>query len=131
MLRLRIEAVAAAAGTSHLTLELTNDGPRPCSVEGYPVVAFFGESGAGGAGAGARLDVRDLDLGSSPQQVTVEPHAAASFVLSVAEVPVNGVGCSQATSLQVVPPGGGAAISVPAAFEICGGTVGVFALTGP
>ena len=99
-------------------------------MEGYPSVTFFGGSGAGGAGAGSKLAVRDIELGASPGRVTLSSGTGASFVLSVSEVPVNGVGCARVAALQVVPPGDGAAISVPAAFQACGGTVGVFPVTG-
>lgn len=99
-------------------------------MEGYPSVAFFGGSGAGGAGAGSKLPVRDIDLGSPPGRVTLPSGTGASFVLSVAEVPVNGIGCKRVAAVQVVPPGGDAAISVPAAFQACGGTVGVYPVTG-
>lgn len=129
VLRLREGTVAAAAGTSHLSFVLTNEGPRRCTLDGYPVVALFGGSGAGGAGAGSKLDLRPVELGASPERVVVASGGHAEFVLSVAEVPVNGVGCQQVASLQVVPPGGTGALSVPAGFEACGNTVGVYAVT--
>lgn len=122
--------VAAAAGTSHLTFDLTNQGPRTCTLDGYPSVTFFGGSGAGGSGAGSKLAVRSIELGTAPRRVRLSSGTDASFVLSVSEVPVNGVGCSRVASLRVVPPGDQAAVSVPVAFQACGGTVGVFAVTG-
>ena len=121
--------MAASAGTSHVTFLLVDEGPDPCTLRGYPSVALFGTSGAGGAGAGASLGIHAIDLGPGPQTVTVSTGHPAAFVLSVAEVPVNGSGCRQAASLQVSPPGGGGALSIPASFPVCGGTVGVYPVT--
>lgn len=129
ILALREGGLSAAAGTSHVTYLLTNEGSKGCTLRGYPTVALFGTSGAGGAGAGAQLPVRPIELGGATGGVTVPAGGSASFVLSVAEVPVDGSGCQQAGSLQVTPPGAGAALSVPAGFTVCGTTVGVYPLT--
>lgn len=130
VLALHEAGVAAAAGTSHLTFDLVDQGPRACTLDGYPTVTFFGGSGRGGAGAGSKLAVRDIELGSAPHRVTLSSGTGASFVLSVSEVPVNGAGCTRVASLRVVPPGGGAALRMPTAFQACGGAVGVYAVTG-
>ncbi len=129
VLLLREDGLSAAAGTSHVTYLLTNEGPAACRIGGYPSVAFFGPSGAGGAGAGPSLAVRSFDLGHAASPVTLAHGAIATFVLSVSEVPVNGAGCQQAGSLQVTPPGAGAALSVRAGYTVCGGTVGVYPLS--
>lgn len=121
--------MAAAAGTSHVTFLLTGEGPRPCTLRGYPSISLFGASGAGGAGAGSSLGIQAIQLGPAPQTVTVSAGHSAAFVLSISEVPVNGSGCRQAASLQVTPPGGSGALSIPAGFPVCGGTVGVYPVT--
>lgn len=120
---------AAAAGTAHVTFVLTDEGPQPCTLQGYPAVGLFGLSGAAGAGAGAPLGLRTVRLGSGPAVVTVSAGRPASFVLSVSDVPVDGAGCQQVASLQVTPPGAGGALSVPASFQACGATVGVYPVT--
>ena len=129
VLLLREDGLSAAAGTSHVTYVLTNEGPAACRIGGYPSIAFFGPSGAGGAGAGPSLAIRSFDLGHAAGPVTLAHGAIATFVLSVSEVPVNGAGCQQAGSLQVTPPGTGAALSVRAGYTVCGGTVGVYPLS--
>lgn len=129
VLRLREGGVATAAGTSHLTFLLKNEGPAACSLKGYPFVALFGTSGAGGSGAGPRLKVTDIEEGAAPALVSVAPGATASLLISVSEVPVNGAGCQSVASVQVTPPGSSGALSVPADFQACGNTVGVYAVT--
>lgn len=128
-LSLREGALSAAAGTSHVTYLLTNEGAQRCRLRGYPTVTFFGTSGAGGGGAGSPLGVRPIELGGTDGPVTVRAGGSATFMLSVAEVPVDGAACQQAGSLRVTPPGNGAALSVPASFTICGPTVGVYPLS--
>lgn len=129
VLGLREGGAAAAAGTAHVTFVLTDEGPQPCTLQGYPAVGLFGVSGAGGAGAGAPLGLRAVRLGTGPAVVTVSAGRPAAFVLSVSDVPVDGAGCQQVASLQVTPPGAGGALSVPASFQACGATVGVYPVT--
>lgn len=121
--------IATSAGTSRLTFDLKNAGPKACDLEGYPEVALYGTSGAGGAGAGAKLAFTMIQAGPGPSVVGLAPGATTSFLLSVSEVPINGVGCEGVASVEVTPPGTTGALSVPAHFQPCGGTVGVYALT--
>lgn len=129
VLHLSEGGLATSAGTSHLTLVLTNEGPRRCTIDGYPGVVLFGSSGAGGSGAGPRLVLTTVRIGAAPRPVSVAPGSSAAFLLSVTEVPVNGVGCEGAASLEVASPGGGGVLSLPVDLEVCGGTIGVYAVT--
>jgi hypothetical protein len=61
--------------------------------------------------------------------VTLTPGGTADLVLSVANVPVNGVGCQNVASVQVTPPASSESLSVPATFQACGTSVGVFAIS--
>ncbi|MCU1489511.1 MAG: hypothetical protein JWM85_916 [Acidimicrobiaceae bacterium] len=118
-----------SAGTTHLTFVLTNSGPSACSLTGYPTLALFGASGAGGAGAGPKLAISDVQEPGSAKAVELAPKGTASFVLSVSEVPVNGAGCSTVASLQITPPGASDSLSLPDSFQACGSSVGVYPLT--
>lgn len=129
MLQVASAGVATSAGTTHLRFSLTNGGPDACTLQGYPTVVLFGPSGAGGAGAGSRLPLTDVHLGGPPQRVTIASGASADFVLSVAEVPVNGAACTTVASLQVSPPESSESLSLPDSFQACGTDVGVFPVT--
>lgn len=120
---------AASAGTSRVSFVLKNEGPGRCTIDGYPEVILFGSSGAGGSGAGPRLAITVARLGAAPEPVALAPGESADFVLSIAEVPVNGVGCQGVASLEVAAPGGGGVLSLPTDLEACGGTVGVYPVT--
>lgn len=120
-----------SAGTTHLTFTLKNGAPKPCTLEGFPTVAFYGASGAGGAGAGAKLPLSDVEIGGPATPVTLDAGGAAQFVLSVSGVPVNGAGCSTVASLEVTPPGSTESLSVPDSFQACGTTVGVEPVASP
>ncbi len=129
VLQVAPNGVATSAGTTRLRFTLTNGGPEPCTLEGYPTVTLYGTSGAGGAGAGKKLSFADIHLGGPPTPVTVPSGGTARFVLSVAEVPVNGVACVNVASLEISPPGSAEALSLPDSFEACGTDVGVYPVT--
>lgn len=129
ILQIAAVGVATSAGTSRLTFSLTNGGPQPCSLKGYPTVTLYGPSGAGGAGAGSKLQIGDIQLAAPAKTVLLAPSYAAQFVVSVAEVPVNGAACSTVASIQVNPPGSSESVSLPDSFQACGTSVGVSPIT--
>lgn len=118
----------AGAGSAYVAYTLTNTGPTPCSMDGFPSVAFFGPSGATGAGAGPKLSITAQQTGSKPATVTLDAGAAGAFYLVVGDVPVDGVGCSSVASIEVTPPGSTEALSEPSALDPCGPSVGVTAV---
>lgn len=124
-------AGGAAAGTSYSTFTLTNNGPSPCSLRGFPSVEFFGPSGAGGAGAGPKLAITAQDSTQTPAVVVLDHGGAAEFLMFIHEVPVGGVGCATVASVDIAPPGSSESLSVPATFDACGGSVTVDALAPP
>lgn len=124
-------SVGAEAGTSSFAFTATNDGPAPCSLDGFAQVVFFGTSGAGGAGAGSRLPITAQQTGSAPSVVILAPTGTAQFRLSIADVPVNGAGCSTAASVEITPPGDTDAVSIPDALQPCGPNVNITAFGPP
>lgn len=125
LLGVAISLGGASAGTSYYTVKLTNNGPSACSLNGFPQLAFFTPSAAGGAGAGALLDVMVQDAAQTPAIVSIAHGAYAEFLLFVHEVPSNGVGCTTVASIDVTPPGTKESITAPASLNICGGSVTV------
>jgi|GEM_PF-1322214 len=124
-------SAGAEAGTSSYAFTATNEGPSTCSLLGYPEVAFFGTSGAGGAGAGTRLPITAQQIGPAPTVVTLAPKGTAQFRLSIADVPVNGAGCSDAASVEITPPDNTASVSIPDSLQPCGPNVNITAFGPP
>jgi Protein of unknown function (DUF4232) len=120
-----------AAGTLYYAVSVKNIGPTACSLNGYPSYAFFGASGAGGAGAGARLAISQVDAGPPPSPVRVAPGSTAESIIIYTDVPTNGTACVQAASALLTPPGSQESISFPITFGPCGGSVKVYAFGPP
>ncbi|HLI15892.1 MAG TPA: DUF4232 domain-containing protein [Acidimicrobiales bacterium] len=131
MLALTVAPGGAAAGTVYVRLDVTNEGPTTCSLDGYPSVALFGPSGASGAGAGPKLPIGTEDAGPPPQLVTLAPNGRAEFLLVAPDVPVNGAGCATVASVAVTPPGSSEALSAPLSLAPCGTAVKVYAFAPP
>jgi hypothetical protein len=125
VLQLTESAGGASAGTSYFTFSLINGGPSTCSLDGFPNMEFFAASGAGGAGAGMKLPIAVQDSTQSATSVVLKHGASAEFLLFVHEVPSNGVGCATVASVEVFPPGGSEALSIPVMLNVCGGSVTV------
>ena len=121
-----------AAGTSYIVFTLTNRGPTPCTLDGFPSLEFFGPSGASGAGAGPKLSITSMDGGEAPGLVTLASDGTAEFIVVINDVPVGGVGCSTVASVDVAIPGTGESLAVPVTMTPCGGsvTVDAFASAG-
>lgn len=108
----------AAAGSTYVTLEFTNQSGRTCTLSGYP-----GVSG---------LDLRGHALGSpggrSPSTVkviTLAPNATANAVLQIvvaANYPPAKCHRTAAAALRVYPPNQTASKVVPLPFEACSRT---------
>jgi hypothetical protein len=75
------------------------------------------------------LALSDIELGGPARAVSIASGGHATFILSVAEVPVNGAACSTVASLQVSPPGSSESLSLPDSFQACGTDVGVYPVT--
>ncbi len=114
------------AGESYIAYTLTNAGSTPCSLEGFPTVAFYA-SGTGGT-QGERLPLATRQSGPAPAPVTLDASEAAAFYLVIGNVPVGGVGCTRVGWVSVTPPGSATALSTASPLAPCGGTVGVTAL---
>ncbi len=121
LLRAHASFGGAAAGISYYVVTVTNAGPTPCTLDGYPVLKFFGPSGAGGAGAGPALQVSESHAGSPASVVLLRPGGDVESLVLFSDVPVNGVGCPQVASALVYPPGSSESISVPMSLSPCGG----------
>jgi len=115
----------SAAGSSYATFTVTNEGPSACSLEGYPKIAFFGASGAGGAGAGALLQITTQDSGATASPVTLPRKGSAEFLVTFSDVPAGGFGCSTVASVQITPPNSGESLPLPVSVSICGGSARV------
>lgn len=119
--------LATSAGTTRFTLVLTDRADHPCFLEGYPKITLVGRAQHAPA-----LALQDVEVGGPAQRVELTPQRGAEVVISVAQVPVNGRGtCELTGALQLRLPSGGAALSLPERFEVCGTSIGVFPVTSP
>lgn len=122
-----VASSATAVGTTRVEITLRNDSLAPCQLGGYPAVALRETAPAPGASSVARL--REVHLGASAPAVVLAPRAAAHFVVSLADVPVNGsAACTRAAVLAITPPGSSSPILLDAPVTACGTALGVFAL---
>lgn len=125
MLNATATSAGIAAGSAYETFSLTNGGPTSCTVEGYVNLAFFGASGAGGAGAGPRLSVTVNETGAVPATVTLASQATAEVSMRYSDVPVGGVGCDTVASADLSLAGAAETLTFPASLTLCGGSVEV------
>jgi hypothetical protein len=66
--------------------------------------------------------------GPPPQVVDVVSGQKVGFYLVVNTVPVDGVGCSEVSSMSVTPPGATGSLPIDESLSVCGGSVGVYAV---
>jgi hypothetical protein len=99
---------------------VTNSGPDPCELDGYPKYTFLGPSGAGGAGAGAAVAVRVSDAGPAPTPVTLAPGSAADALIVYTDIATGGVTCPAIASALMTPPQSSESLSFPISFAPCG-----------
>lgn len=104
-----------AAGHTITTLTLTNKGPAPCTLNGYPGVSFVD---AGGAIVGAPASRTEAP--TAP--VTLQPGASASTSMSITNPGVIGQVCNphDVTGLRVYPPGSHESLVVSYPGQACG-----------
>lgn len=122
----------SAAGSAYETVTLTNGGPTTCAVDGYPTIAFFAPSAAGGAGAGAKLDIAVQDGGGpAPTLVTLAAKGQAEFLVLFSDVPAGGVGCSTVASAEMSLPGSSESLTFPMSISLCGGSVRLYPFGAP
>lgn len=121
----------AAAGTSYVTIDVTNGGPTTCSLDGRPMITLYGSSGAGGAGAGPKLAMTDVAGGPAPSPVTLAPKGVAEFLIVFDDVPVGGYGCLAVASIDIAPTTPTESLSLPVSFSPCGPSVEVYPFATP
>jgi hypothetical protein len=109
---------------------LTNHGD-PCSLEGYPTLAFYGPIKTGATGAGTRLPFTNVDSGPAATTVTIARGGGAEFIIVYHDVPVGGVGCSTVASVDVVLPGVPGTLVTSLSIPVCGASVEVYAIGPP
>ena len=99
-----------AAGTDYVTIDFTNKGDIPCSLDGYPGVSLDNSGGQIGAAA-----TRDSSHGQ-PSEVTLAPGGKANAIVGVADAQnYSSSTCTpdSASFLKIYPPNNTVAIDVP------------------
>ena len=99
---------SGAAGTITGTITVTNTGPSPCTIDGYPKVALF-------SGSGAPLTVTMVNglsvfvssrANAPPSSFALSPSASAQFAYQYSDVPVgNETSCPSSEEASVTMPG--------------------------
>jgi hypothetical protein len=97
-----------AAGTITGVVTVTNTGPTPCTVDGYPTMALY-------SGSGAPLTVTMVNgltvsvtpqSGAPPTSVTIAPSSTAQFAYQFSDVPVGGqTSCPTSEQATTTMPG--------------------------
>jgi hypothetical protein len=101
-----------AAGSTEVTLVLTNNGGTECSLQGWPGVSFVGDNNGTQLGKAA-----DFDRSTAHPTVTLQPGGTAQAPLKITEAlnyPQADCKPQQADGFRVYPPGSTAALFVKA-----------------
>ena len=128
-LKLAAESGDAGAGNRVRNFSLQNVGAQACSLTGYPGVTL--RDGQARALTTIRAEQSPgsyFRQGEAPSPVELAPQAKAYFELAWSVIPNEGMGektCPSAATLRVTAPGDTAAVSLPFAFQPCGGRVRV------
>ncbi|WP_395943133.1 DUF4232 domain-containing protein [Brevundimonas sp.] len=127
-LKLAAEGGDAGAGNRIRNFSLQNVGTQACSLTGYPGVTLL--DGQGRPLTAIRADQSPgsyFRQGQAPTPVNVAPQAKAYFEVAWTVVPDETMqkSCPSAATLRATAPGDTATISLPFAFEPCGGKVRV------
>jgi hypothetical protein len=121
----RIAGSEGAAGTSFVTIGLTNTSASDCHLEGSPMVEMLDPSGT----ALAVQERSGLPQGPSLEASTVvlQQGQEASVVVAFSDVNVGPLPCLQVGSLRITPEGSSDGLEVPLVpgGEVCDGTVWV------
>jgi hypothetical protein len=121
----------AATGTVELTLQVTNESARGCSLHGYPQLQLLSANDD-------RLSTTTVDAGTTftgapaganapPRTWRIKAGAQATFVAQYSDVPVGTEqSCPMASSINVYPPGSSVPFNVAVQLSPCDfGTVNV------
>ena len=97
-----LEHARAARGATHYPIEFMNMSLAPCTLHGFPDVAFFGENNSVQVGSAARRN-----HGSTEHLITLPPEGFAIAQVSVANAKMYPRGCRQTkvSGILVHPPG--------------------------
>lgn len=121
-LRLSSDGGDAGAGNRASLFGVTNVGPDPCSLSGYPAVSLLDAQGR------ALTAVRSDQNPATATPVSVPVNGKAFFDITWNVVPNAGAGertCPSAARVRVLIPGDSAALAIPLAFAPCGGRIRV------
>lgn len=121
-LRLNNETGDAGAGNRANVFGITNTGPAPCSLAGYPSVGLLDAQGR------ALTAVRSDQNPAVSSPVSIPANGKAFFDIAWNVVPDEAIGervCPAAARVRVVIPGDPAALAIPLALTPCGGRIRV------
>lgn len=128
-LKLAAESGDAGAGNRVRNFSLQNVGRQACSLTGYPDVTLRDADGRTLTTIRAEQSPGSyFRQGQAPTPVELAPQSKAYFELAWSVVPNEGMGektCPSAATLRVAAPGDTAAVSLPFAFQPCGGRIRV------
>lgn len=121
-LRLTSETADAGMGGRTNVFAVTNAGPAPCSVSGYPAVSLLDAQGR------ALTAIRSDQNPQTATPVNIPVGGKGYFDIHWTVVPNEGAGervCPSAARVRVLIPGDPAALAIPLAFQPCGGRIRV------
>ena len=111
-----------AAGTAFLNFALVNVGSQPCTMSGYPGVAFLDSSGQ----IVQHPAERGVPVPTPVQRITLRAGQRARFIVTSSDV-IPSPGCQHsyaATTVQVYPPNQRAALTLARPMMFCNLHVG-------
>ncbi|MCL5048403.1 MAG: DUF4232 domain-containing protein [Firmicutes bacterium] len=109
-----------SAGSTELAIVVTNVGNSPCSLDGYPSVAFFPPQGGLTKANDQAIKLKITDASTAYKQVSIPAGSKAVFYIKYFSVPVDGVGCSVIGSLSVGFPNTAGKVNLNIGFSGCG-----------
>jgi hypothetical protein len=108
--------VSPMTGQNPVSLTMTNVGPAPCVLDGYPTVTFFD---AQNNVVPFSIEHGDQEVTSeSPRSVVIRPRRAGYMLVDKYRCDLGVV--SVASTLDVVPPGQTQALHVSSSYPFCG-----------
>lgn len=128
-LKLAAESGDAGAGNRVRNFSLQNVGAQACSLTGYPGVTL--QDARGRNLTAIRADQSPgsyFRQGEAPRPVELAPQAKAYFEVAWTVVPDETMGektCPSAATIRATAPGDTAVVSLPFAFQPCGGKIRV------
>ena len=108
--------VSPMTGQNPVSLTMTNVGPAPCVLDGYPTVTFFD---AQSNVVPFSIEHGDQEVTSgSPRSVVIRPRHAAYVLVDKYRCDLGVV--SVASAMDVVPPGQTQALHLSSTYPFCG-----------